>query len=868
MSEPETGRTISTLGEAPAAAANRTGMFPAETPLRVWISAALIVFAGAAAFSATLGVPFHFEDRLLITENASVHRIATTQAAFGLGDAGPVVWLVYALNWLVTPDNAAVFHGVNLALHVANALLIFFICRLFIRPGETDPLPWIPLAAGMLFALHPLTTESVNYVVGRAPILATTFSLGAMLALLSLDAGSPVRRRLSLVALIACVVLALGSHRAAWILPFVLIATDWCRNGSEIRRRIPIHGLMVAATIGVVVATTFGGTGERNTEITPLQLEADLSPQVAIARAADLSINRRPLSTVQSAELDSIVVEFNGRSVENFAPTNVVPGIALVVIAALGGLVALWFRQLLGLGLIWYASALVFGAVWARNGMPFSERAVYVPLAGLAIAAAGALTFIGGRQRVRVAAAACVCILLAICAIASFTRSRTWLDEQAIWELARETAAKSPVPYHRLAVLHGELGDAALAEVSRYISAGESVPAATAQQHARDAFGRAAEYAQSAVDFGAKENPLRVLLGRSLHLSGSSDEAESVLMDVLRADPTNRAAIAELAAIHDSRANATGDRMELARAADLYERAMILAPPTHNELARYGRVVMRLGDLNSAQSAFARAVQMEPEGPMVSALTDLNANLQRIAGIEQQAAQLGMANPDDPNGPMTFALSGVERNDFMRVLYTLTGVLEAHPNFVPAWVTLGFTQARMGQTDSFLERYGTAPVRFPDADTLLSRFSDDAEPDTSETSPAAAGAKMPPWLELASACVRYNLWDAAAQYLLHAGEDSGDPRLPLVIVAQMALEQGNLDRYRQFLLRATEEHAESPVPWLMICDMSIQLGNAADATQALTEAETRGASAEELDARKPEIEALQKGGLITTETVS
>ena len=84
----------------------------------------------------------------------------------------------------------------------------------------------------------------------------------------------------------------------------------------------------------------------------------------------------------------------------------------------------------------------------------------------------------------------------------------------------------------------------------------------------------------------------------------------------------------------------------------------------------------------------------------------------------------------------------------------------------------------------------------------------------------------------------------------------------------MALEQGNLDRYRQFLLRATEEHAESPVPWLMICDMSIQMGNAADATQALTEAETRGASAEELDARKPEIEALQKGGLITTETVS
>lgn len=869
MSETDTGRTIADLGNDAPGDTSESALYPAETPLRIGLAVAIIILAGAGAFSATLGVPFHFEDRLLISENAGVHRIATLQNTFGQGDAGPVVWFIHALNWAITPDNAASFHAVNLALHLANAILIFFICRTFIRPCEKDALPWLPMVGGLLFALHPLTTESINYVVGRSAILVTTFSLGSVLAVLHLETGSELRRRACLIGALICVSLALGSHRVAWILPLILFAADWCRNGGAALRRTPVHGLVVAATIAVAIASVYGGA---NTPVNPvtntLQMEPELKPQVAIARAADLSINRRSLSTVQTAELDSVVVEFAGNAVENFEPTNVIPGIALVIVATLGGAIALWTRQLVGFGLAWYVIALVFGAVWARNGMPFSERAVYLPVAGLAIAAAGALTFVGGRQRVRLAAAACVVILLSICAIASFTRSRTWLEEQTLWELARETAAKSPVPYHRLAVLYGERGGQALDEATSFLSIGESVGAAAAQQRARDAFIKAAQFAQSAIDYGADEHPLHVLLGRSLHMAGQGDQAESVLLTVLRDDPVNRAALIELATVYETRHNASGDRNESARAADLYERAMSVSLPSATEFARYGRVLLGLGDLENAQVAYTRALQLDPSSAVGPALENLNANLQRIGAIELQAAQLGAANQNDPNALLTFAMAGVERNDFMRVLYTLASLLDSNPNFVPAWVTLGFTQARMGQADAFIERYGTAPRRFPDAETLLSRFEDPA-PETSTADPATPDTPtIPPWIELAASCARFNLWEDAAKYLLHAGENSGDPRLPMLIVADLARELGNAERYGQFLVRATEVHPEEPLPWLLICDMSIQMGQGAAAANALKEAETDGASPEDLDARQLKIDELSQGGIDTHETVS
>lgn len=152
-----------------------------------WIIVSLLL-AGASlgVFYNALGNPFINDDRFAITNNKRV-----TEGRYGeiLTSSywdddtedklyRPVTSLTYAVNWALTPDNgqanqarpgenkAVYFRIVNLLLHVGVAILCYLIGRSVFRNR------WAGMAAGLLVAVHPLHTEPLNTIVGRADILS------------------------------------------------------------------------------------------------------------------------------------------------------------------------------------------------------------------------------------------------------------------------------------------------------------------------------------------------------------------------------------------------------------------------------------------------------------------------------------------------------------------------------------------------------------------------------------------------------------------------------------------------------------------------------------------------------------------------
>lgn len=95
----------------------------------------------------------------------------------------PVTILSYHFDKLVWDLNPLAMHLENLLLHTANTLLVFFITRVVLREEEQKN-SLLPLAAALLFGLHPLTTESVNWISGRTDPLAAFFILLAALSIL------------------------------------------------------------------------------------------------------------------------------------------------------------------------------------------------------------------------------------------------------------------------------------------------------------------------------------------------------------------------------------------------------------------------------------------------------------------------------------------------------------------------------------------------------------------------------------------------------------------------------------------------------------------------------------------------------------
>src|SRR2546428_2230914 len=80
----------------------------------------------------------------------------------------PLTIATYVLDWRV--DGAAWFHAVNVLWHAAASVLVALLARRWAGDGAA-------LVAGVVFAVHPVHVEAVANVVGRAELMAATFTL-------------------------------------------------------------------------------------------------------------------------------------------------------------------------------------------------------------------------------------------------------------------------------------------------------------------------------------------------------------------------------------------------------------------------------------------------------------------------------------------------------------------------------------------------------------------------------------------------------------------------------------------------------------------------------------------------------------------
>jgi hypothetical protein len=103
----------------------------------------------------------------------------------GSGGGGyyrPLIGLSYFFDRFAWGLSHEIMHFENILFHLSNSLLVFGIgCAL---AGYVALAPAVPLLSALLFALHPLATESVNWISGRTDLLAGAFVFAAAFCVL------------------------------------------------------------------------------------------------------------------------------------------------------------------------------------------------------------------------------------------------------------------------------------------------------------------------------------------------------------------------------------------------------------------------------------------------------------------------------------------------------------------------------------------------------------------------------------------------------------------------------------------------------------------------------------------------------------
>jgi len=221
-------------------------MNPLSTEDRASSTAAaclVIALAGVAAYSNSLNVPFLFDDLPSIVNNPTIRSLSNIGQVLSPPGGGetvggrPILNLSFALNYAVSGERLWSWHALNIAIHVLAGLCLFGIARqTFVLCGVSEQYGEQPryvilpaLAIALLWTVHPLTTESVTYIVQRAESLVGLWLLLTLYCSIRAAHNRESGRRISvwhIAAVVACL-LGMATKEVMVVAPVLVVICDW-----------------------------------------------------------------------------------------------------------------------------------------------------------------------------------------------------------------------------------------------------------------------------------------------------------------------------------------------------------------------------------------------------------------------------------------------------------------------------------------------------------------------------------------------------------------------------------------------------------------------------------------------------------------
>lgn len=590
---------------------------PATDQARPLAIAALITLATAPYLNILLN-GFVYDDHAQITNNPylrnfqHLHEIFTTTVWSYMGAQGvtnyyrPLMTLGYAACYWLFGPMAYGFHLVSLILHVIAVLLVFAVAERVTRDRV-----WA-LAAGTLFAVHPIHTESVAWIAAVTDVELTVFALLTFYFFVRLDGwgAKKLNSAAGMTGMLTAFVLALLSKEQALMLPLLATLYEYlCREDrrrTSAARKLARYGpLWAAAAVYVAWRIHFIGA------FAPVRQMRALTPKETVLSALAL-VGAYAGKLLWPARLCAFYIFHpHTRPVD----PQVLAGAAVVV--TLVALFVALARSLepglrfvsFGIACFLVTLAPVLNAHWMAANV-FAERYLYLPSVGFCWAMGGVFSWLWRRTAERAlwrrALLAGGLALVALAALRIVTRNRDWRDDIRLYT---RTLKQSPGAYpilNNLGTVYWQDGrvdeaDAvwrqalAVAPGSAIVLNNLGLVASRRKQYASaiDLFKRAIalkpEYTDPHLNLGSAERAL-----------GLRDAAEAEFRRGLKLSPLDQRAHLELGEL-------LLDEGRVAEAASEFQ-ASLRAAPTASAYDDLGEAELRLKNAEAAQSAWRAAV--------------------------------------------------------------------------------------------------------------------------------------------------------------------------------------------------------------------------------------------------------------------
>jgi Flp pilus assembly protein TadD len=660
--------------------------------MRKSLIAPILLLVTAFAYANTLTNRFVWDDDAFVTQNdvirnsTYIDRVFTSDL-FGDNPTSiayyrPLQTISYMVDYFFWGLNPLGYHVTNIALHLLCVVLVWVL----VERLSANRLLGALVAA--VFAVHPVNTNAVTYISGRADPMAFAAMLGSFLLFLryrSSDGETAQTRTLLFVASMLCYVLALFSRESALLLPILIVLYELALSPRTDRKLSTALASVVPFLLITVAYVLF------RTAVTESQGKAFFT-----GATTPVSMRLQVIFAAMSTYVGLLTWPAHLQMDRHFIPGDAglhmltVAGILTAVVLAW----AIWWSyrvsRLASFGLIWFAVTLLPMTGTLNLITAVAEHWLYVPSVGFYLAV-GAVCYRMLTQSTlpaekcahKLAGILYALILLALTA-RTIVRNRDWADDMTIYSHTRQAAPYSVRMRSNLGHLYLAEGhfDNALSELLNaeqhcrrgpllqiikgnlaavYAAKGDFDRAIAKNQEClqldandTDAWLRLANiceqrgnllaarryYAHATATSASVKS--RLLFGMFLLSAGRLQEALQTVREAYDIEPGNAEVFNLLGAILIE----TG---QLAKARETFEMAQTLDRHSPAAVLNLGHLALRQGDLSRAAACYQRVLEIQPKD--LRALYQLGLVLWRQRELDQAESCLRQALLIAPNNP-------------------------------------------------------------------------------------------------------------------------------------------------------------------------------------------------------------------------
>jgi tetratricopeptide (TPR) repeat protein len=610
--------------------------------------AVILTVACVLVYANGLGGPFVIDDENSIVTNPSIRQLTPLSVPLSPPRETPVagrplVNLSFALNYAVSGLDVRGFRVTNLAIHLLAALVLFGVVRRALALDGIDPLlraraREVAVVCSLLWMLHPLQTEVVNYVTQRTTSLMSLMYLLTMYC--SIRAMDGPRFRWQAAAVLSCTA-GMACKESMVTAPVMVALFDRVFVYPSVRQAVRQRGwlygglaaswLLLAALMAPAPRTSVG-------------FNAGVDAWTYLINQATVIVDYLRLTIMPRALVIDYGVPRALTASEVLGPALAVLGMAAATLVALVRWPRLGF-----LGAWFFVTLAPTSSIVPIATEVGAERRMYLPLAAIVLL----MVCLGWRaaaaRRVprTVTVAACLTLFVSLAA-ATILRNSEYRSRLV---LAEKTVERRPHgrAFLRLGVLLFQSGRRS--EGFDYVRRARQADATGAR------FVLGTEHlVDGDVDAGIRELtefvsrhpghanviPAREMLGRAYVAQGRLDEAARQFAEVLRQVPTHAVANEQMGDLLLSQGRPVEALPHLRFVSDR-------RPGDVNALGKLGTAFMAAGRLSEAIPVLSRAVDADPR----------HAHARRMLGrafavhgrLEESVAQLQLAVDLDPQNP-------------------------------------------------------------------------------------------------------------------------------------------------------------------------------------------------------------------------